>query len=327
MSKTNILLETGTNEFEVVEFNITYNQNKPNSANNVKKVQQSFGINVAKVREIIRMPKLTKMPNLPDVVYGIFRLRGDIYPAVDLSKFLYNQENTDNNVKMIIAEFNNLKVGFIVNEVKKIHRITWSQIVPADSMQEFSTDSTSIIGLFRIENNNVLMLDVEKIVADIAPTSAIDDIEEGFEAVANTPIAITAEDSAIIRKMITDKMNIAGFKLDPYNDGISCWERMQKIADEVEKGSTLSNFCNIVITDIEMPGMDGYTLTKNIKTHPILKELPVVLFSSIITPDLLHKGKSVGADAQMTKPQIGELLQVVRTLITDKSSVNRNPVM
>ena len=326
MSKTNILLETGTNEFEVVEFNIIYNQNKLNSANSIKKVQQSFGINVAKVREIIRMPKLTKMPNLPDVVYGIFRLRGDIYPAVDLSKFLYNQENKDDNVKMIIAEFNNLKVGFIVNEVKKIHRITWSQIVPADSMQEFSTDTTSIIGLFRIEDNNVLMLDVEKIVADIAPTSAIDNIDEDFEVVSDTPIAITAEDSTIIRKMITNKMNIAGFKLDPYNDGLSCWERMQKIADEVEKGSSLSNFCNVVITDIEMPGMDGYTLTKNIKSHPILRELPVILFSSIITPDLLHKGKSVGADAQMTKPQIGELLQIVKTLISDKSAVNKNPV-
>ena len=324
MGKTNILLETGTNEFEVVEFNIYYNQTKNNS---IYKVQQSFGINVAKVREIIRMPKLTKMPNLPDVVYGIFRLRGDIYPAVDLCKFLYNQENTSENVKMIIAEFNNLKVGFIVNDVKRIHRITWSQIVPADSMQEISTDTSSIIGLFRMDDRNVLMLDVEKIVADIAPTSAIDNFEEGFESVVDEPVAVTAEDSAVIRKMISDKLHFAGFKLDSYNDGLSCWDRMLEIAQEVEKGKTLDSICKVIISDIEMPGMDGYTLTKRIKSHPVLKEIPVVLFSSIITSDLLHKGKSVGADAQMTKPQIGELLQVVKSLIGDKSLVNRNPVV
>jgi two-component system chemotaxis response regulator CheV len=319
MSKTNILLETGTNEFEVVEFEIDYMQSSGT------RVKQSFGVNVAKVREIIRMPALTKMPNLPDVVYGVFRLRGDIYPAVDLCKFLYNQENTNKSIKMIIAEFNNLKVGFIVNGVNRIHRITWTQIVPADSMQEFSSDHTSIIGLFQMETHNVLMLDVEKIVADIAPTSAIDNLDDGFEVV-NNPIAVTAEDSAIIRKMISDKMQMAGFELDSYNNGLSCWERMLEIAKTVERGTPLQSLCQIVITDIEMPGMDGYTLTKNIKTHPILKELPVVLFSSIITPDLLHKGRSVGADAQMTKPQIGELLQVVKVFIEDKSMVNKNPV-
>ena len=321
MTKTNILLETGTNEFEVVEFEVDYI--KSNGA----KVKQSFGVNVAKVREIIRMPPLTKMPNLPDVVCGVFRLRGDIYPAVDLCKFLYNQEIVNKTVKMIIAEFNNLKVGFIVNGVKRIHRITWSQIVSADSMQEFSTDSsTSIIGLFQLESHNVLMLDVEKIVADISPNSAIDDGEKEFEAVENDPIVVTAEDSAVIRRMISEKMNIAGFKLDSYNDGLSCWQRMQEIAKEAENGTPLESMCQIVITDIEMPGMDGYTLTKNIKMHHILKEIPVVLFSSIITSDLMHKGKSVGADAQMTKPQIGELLQVVKALIDDKSLVNKNLV-
>jgi two-component system chemotaxis response regulator CheV len=321
MTKTNILLETGTNEFEVVEFEINYIQN------NDVKIKQSFGINVAKIREIIRMPTLTKMPNLPAVVYGIFRLRGDIYPAVDLCKFLYNQENKGENIKMIIAEFNNLKVGFIVNDVKRIHRITWSQIVPADSIQEFNSDSTSIIGLFQLETYNVLMLDVEKIVADIDPNSAIDNSDEGFEAVVDEPIIVTADDSAVIRKMIKDKMRIAGFKLDSHNDGLSCWNRLQEIAQEVEKGVPMESLCRAVITDIEMPYMDGYTLTKQIKTHPILKELPVVLFSSIITLDLLHKGKSVGADAQMTKPQIGELLQVIKVLISDKSLVNKNPVV
>jgi len=321
MGKTNILLETGTNEFEVVEFEIDYVQQTG------IKIKQSFGVNVAKVREIIRMPELTTMPNLPEVVYGIFRLRGDIYPAIDLCNFLYGQENKSAENKMIIAEFNNLKVGFIVNNVKKIHRISWSQIVSSDSMQEFSSDNSSIIGLVQMNSHNILMLDVERIVADIDPKSAIDDFDNNFEVFEGKPIAITAEDSAIIRKMIGDKLKFAGFDIDSYNDGASCWRRLLDIATEVENGANLDSLCKIVITDIEMPEMDGYTLTKDIKKHPILRQLPVVLFSSLISPDLIHKGKSVGADAQMTKPQIGELLEVVRTLINDKSLVNLHQVV
>ena len=321
MGKTNILLETGTNEFEVVEFEIDYVQQQGT------KIKQSFGVNVAKVREIIRMPELTTMPNLPEVVYGIFRLRGDIYPAIDLCNFLYGQENKSAENKMIIAEFNNLKVGFIVNNVKKIHRISWSQIVSSDSMQEFNDDGSSIIGLVQMDSHNILMLDVERIVADIDPKSAIDEFDNSFEVFEGRPIAITAEDSAVIRKMIKDKLILAGFDVDGYNDGASCWDRLQVIAAAVEKGANIDTLCQIIISDIEMPGMDGYTLTKNIKVHPILRQIPVVLFSSLISPDLIHKGKSVGADAQMTKPQIGELLEIVRTLIRDKSLVNLNQVV
>jgi two-component system chemotaxis response regulator CheV len=102
---------------------------------------------------------------------------------------------------------------------------------------------------------------------------------------------------------------------------------MKEIAKLVEKGASLDSLCKIVITDIEMPGMDGYTLTRMIKTHPILREVPVILFSSLISPDLIHKGESVGADAQMTKPQIGELLQIVKLLISDKSMINRHAVV
>jgi two-component system chemotaxis response regulator CheV len=321
MGKTNILLETGTNEFEVVEFAIEYVKSSGT------KFKQSFGVNVAKVREIIRMPELTKMPNLPDVVYGVFRLRGDIYPAVDLCKFLYNQENKSQNSKMVIAEFNKLKVGFIVNDVRRIHRISWSQIVSPDTMQEIAPEQSAIIGLVQMEANNILMLDVEKIVADIDPKSAIEEFNDSVTAMEGNPIAVTAEDSAVIRKMISDKLSIAGFELDSYKDGAACWNRLLEVAKEVEGGKSIETFCQIVISDIEMPEMDGYTLTKKIKTHPILRQIPVVLFSSLITSDLYHKGKAVGADAQMTKPQIGELLETVKLLISDKSLVNQNQVV
>jgi two-component system chemotaxis response regulator CheV len=192
-------------------------------------------------------------------------------------------------------------------------------------MQEFDHERSCIIGLVKMESNNILMLDVEKIVADIDPKSAIEEFAD-VKPFDGKPIAVTAEDSSIIRKMITDKLKLAGFEIDAHKDGAACWQRLKDIAKDIERGKPIESLCQVVITDIEMPEMDGYTLTKNIKTHPILSQLPVVLFSSIITPDLYHKGKAVGADAQMTKPQIGELLQMVSTLINDKSLVNKNKV-
>ncbi len=315
MAKNNILLETGTNEFEVVEFILEYKQNKTGNM-----VQQSFGINVAKIREIIRMPSFTKMPNLPEVICGVFRLRGAIYPAVDLRNFLYGQKNDDPSCKMVIAEFNQLKVGFIVNNVARIHRVSWSQIISPDSIQEFTADKSSIIGLLRIDGRSILMLDVEKIVADMDPNSAIEEFKDTTEKFIDHPIAITAEDSTIIRKMISDRLDSAGFEIQSHKDGLACWNTLEELAKKAEEENIpVTSLCNVVISDIEMPKMDGYTLTKNIKSHPKLKKIPVILFSSLITNDLHHKGKAVGADAQLTKPQIGELLDVIRELLKNNN--------
>ena len=306
--KTNILLESGTNELEVVEFILKYVDKS-----NVEQVQ-SFGINVAKVREIIRMPELTKMPNMPATVYGVFNLRGQIIPAVDICKFLYNVPNFSAERKMIIAEFNKVRVGFIVHDVQRIHRISWNDIISPDTMQEFDPEKSSIIGLIAYQNKHILMLDVEKIIADIDPTSAIDG-SQPYKIVDRKFHIYTAEDSVVIRKMITDRLIKAGFDVTSFNDGLSCWEALTEIEEKVKSGENIKDIINLVITDIEMPKMDGYTLTKLIKDSPTFGKLPVVIFSSIVSKDVLHKGESVGADAQLTKPQIGELLDVVRILL------------
>ena len=313
-ANTNILLETGTNELEVVEFILNYKGKNDEIAN------QSFGVNVAKVREIIRMPKLTKMPNLPEVVYGVFNLRGSIIPALDLSKYLYDVENQSMDNKMIIAEFNKVKVGFIVKDVQRIHRISWSDIVAPETMTDLNSEKSSIVGLINQNDRHILMLDVEKIVADIDPGSAIDNSnpEKIFD---QKPIVVTAEDSGTIRKMITERLKFAGFEIVSFNNGKEAWDFMADVSNKVHNGANLKSLVNLVITDIEMPMMDGYSLTKNIKTDKILANLPVVIFSSIISADVLHRGKSVGADAQLTKPQIGELLETVRTLMHHYQSI------
>ncbi len=307
-SQTNILLESGTNELEIVEFILKF------PGKNGSEVTQSFGINVAKVREIIRMPELTKLPSLHEGVLGVFSLRDSLIPALDLSNYLYGIENKEESRKMIITEFNKIRCGFIVNEVNRIHRISWGQIDSPEALQDFDSERSSIIGIIKFENKNILMIDIEKIVAEIDPKSAID-IRSPAHKMTGKPKAITAEDSATIRRMITGRLKSAGFEIQSFNDGLEAWQELENIAEKAAAGADIKDFVDVIITDIEMPRMDGYSLIKQIKSNQYLSSLPVVIFSSLINQDVLHKGKSVGADAQLTKPQIGELLDVVRSLL------------
>jgi len=307
-SKTKILLESGTNELEIVEFSLLEN-------NNYNAGYQSYGINVAKVREIIRMPSLTVTPNLPPSIIGIFNLRDEIIPALDLRKFLYDEYNSNKDAKIIIVEFNKLKIGLVVTEVERIHRIGWDRIVTPENLQDISSGNNSLIGIVKFENKNVLMIDIEKIVADIDPTSAMD-IDLNNRTFVGKPKVITAEDSTTIRKMITERLSKAGFEIISCNDGQEALEKIIEIVNKVETGQgKVSDYVDLVITDIEMPKMDGYTLIKNIKSHKLLSTLPVIIFSSLVSPEIVHKGKAVGADAQLTKPQIGELLDTIRYLL------------
>ena len=306
--ETNILLESGTNELEIVEFRL-------NSVNSQGLATvQSFGINVAKVREIVRMPQITKLPNLPPSVLGLFTLRNKLIPALDLNNYLFRQPNNAENRKMIIAEFNKMACGFIVNDVHRIHRISWAQIEAPDTLNELNSSDSTVVGIIKFEDRNVLMIDIEKIIADIDPNSAIDGVIE-IPTVTGKPIAVTAEDSATIRKMITNKLNLAGFEIVSFNDGEAAWNYLNELSKTCKNINELHNKVNVIITDIEMPKMDGYTLTKLIKSESLLGQIPVVIFSSIVSQDVLHKGKSVGADAQLTKPQIGILIETIRELL------------
>ena len=204
--------------------------------------------------------------------------------------------------------------GFIVNDVHRIHRISWAQIEAPDTLNELNSSDSTVVGIIKFEDRNVLMIDIEKIIADIDPNSAIDGVIE-ILTVTGKPIAVTAEDSATIRKMITDKLNLAGFEIVSFNDGEAAWNYLNELSKTCKNINELHNKVNVIITDIEMPKMDGYTLTKNIKGDSLLSQIPVVIFSSIVSQDVLHKGKSVGADAQLTKPQIGILIETIRELL------------
>jgi len=307
-TKSEILIESGTNELEIVEFLLNF------PSTNGKMREQYYGINVTKIREIIRMPDITLIPNMPEAVVGVFELRDKIIPALDLTRYLYKHPNTEDDCKMIITEFNRVQTGMIVNDVSRIHRITWSDIVSPDIVQDSNPEQSTITGIIQFPGKRILMLDAEKIVADIDPSSAIDNSgkDEHFDKKIRV---FTAEDSAIIRKMIGSRLKSANIEFEPFNDGQKCWERLLEVKESVINGHDMSEYLDLVITDIEMPKLDGYTLTRQIKNDEILGILPVVIFSSMINQDILHKGESVGADAQLSKPMIGELLSSIRRLL------------
>ena len=295
-----ILLESGTNELEIVEFTVGNAQ---------------FGINVIKVREIVELMPVFKIPIAHPCIEGIVKLRDSIMKVVDLAKALnYDPSPKPDNDKLIVAEFNQLKVAFRVHGVSRIHRISWEQIEqPSEIYQE---DASTTIGIVKMEDRIILLLDYEKIVADISPQSPV--ISESMKVLNERDRSdknlLVVDDSATLRNFLKQILNEAGYtNLNYYNNGSSAWDYLENLVQE--KGEKLFQDVHLVITDIEMPKMDGHHLTKRIKQHPMLSKLPVIIFSSLITDDLIHKGEAVGADAQISKPQYLDLVKTVDILV------------
>ncbi len=295
---TNILLETGTNELEILEFRAGDNL---------------YGINVAKINEILLYQPVTPVPNAHPSIEGIFMPRDTMISVINLRKCLGLEDKYDNDGLFIITNFNNLNTAFHVDEVMGIHRVSWEEIIKPDSTIS-SDDSGVSTGVIKLSDRLVVILDFEKIVSDINPdtglkVSDMDSYEKRDRS--QSPILI-AEDSALLQKLIVECLKKAGYtKIITNDNGQEAWDKLQELQEE---GTVLDNI-HLVITDIEMPLMDGHRLTKLIKEDSELKKIPVVIFSSLINDQIRKKGESVGADAQLTKPEIGKLVEAVDSLI------------
>jgi two-component system chemotaxis response regulator CheV len=226
---------------------------------------------------------------------------------------LEGKKNEDINKSMVlVCEFNQLKVAFAIEEVLGISRITWADIQKPNDI----TNTSLVIGNINYKDEIVMLLDFEKIVMDIAPQSGI--TMERVDAVEFKDRSkyklVLADDSPMIREVLLNTLTKAGFtNLKFFNDGKEAYDYLMHVADT--KGEAFNETMDLLITDIEMPQMDGHTLTRRVKEHRILNTLPVVIFSSLITDDLKHKGDSVGADGQMSKPEIDKLVEVIDTLL------------
>ena len=296
----NILLESGTGELEVIEFIVNGNR---------------YVINVVKVKEVIQMPKsgLTKLPDPKPEIAGLILCRDEIITLIDL-KYIITKKITENvGTKIIICEFNKIKVSFNIDDVVGVHRIKWSEIRKPDDLSENSL----AVGNILLDGKVLIMLDFEKIVTDICPSSGISEdrlIEVAYKDRSDVKLVL-ADDSALIRRLLKDTLTKAGFKnLRIFDDGKQALDFLKELAEE--KGESFNKYAQILITDIEMPQMDGLTLTRMVKEDVVLKKLPVVIFSSLITAELKHKGESVGANAQLSKPEISELVDTIDKLLS-----------
>ncbi len=312
MSQTNILLESGTNELEIVEF---YIEEVP-EAEGEAPYRGHYGVNVAKVLEIIRKPKITSLPevNHPSVL-GAFNQRSHIIPLVDLSVWLDKHQAPNESPKVIVTEFNNVTTAFLVSGVNRIHRISWEEVEPPNRYVA-SVTSNSMTGVIKLEGRIIFLLDLEKIVADLDPSLGLR-LDEAIDWKANRRYrAIVAEDSGLIRAMLKDLLQKANFEVEAFTNGRDAWERLKQIKATAETDNRpVWDYLQIVVTDIEMPSMDGHNLTRRIKEDATLGVLPVVLFSSIITDKLRHKGEAVGADDQVSKPEVTNLARRAKDLI------------
>ena len=302
MSQTNILLEAGTNELEIVEFHL--DENSPEGL-----YKGYYGVNVAKVLEIIRMPKVTEMPEVRHKsVMGAFNLRSSIIPLVDLSIWLGKQRaDTSEEPKVIVTEFNNVNTAFLVSGVNRIHRISWEEVEAPNAYVSAMTNN-SITGVVKMDGRIIFLLDLERIVSDLNPQLGLrldDNINWGEE---HHYRALIADDSTVIREMIKDLLRKAGFEVEAATNGKEAWDRLVELKNKAEQSQRpIGDYVQIVISDIEMPQMDGHNFCRRIKEDPVLKQLPVILFSSLITDKLRHKGDSVGADDQIAKPEITQV--------------------
>lgn len=298
--ETNILLESGTNELEILEFSVGGNY---------------YGINVSKVREILPYSAPTPVPNTHPAVEGVFMPRGEIITIVNLSKSLGLNLPTENSDMYIITNFNKLNVGFHVQKVHGIHRLSWTQINMPDATINAGGQGVAT-GIVKLGEKLIVILDFEKIVSDISPetglrTSQLDSLQERERNMI--PILIS-EDSPFLEKMIVDCLNKAGYmNIIKTSNGQEAWDIL---CDYKQRGN-LEKYVRLVVTDIEMPQMDGHRLTKLVKTDPVLGKLPVVIFSSLINDQMYKKGEAIGADAQLTKPEIGQLVEAIDRLILE----------
>lgn len=298
--QTEILLESGTNELEIMEFTIA---------------GELFGINVAKVLEIMMKSPVKPMQKSHPVIEGIYKPRDEVITVIDLAKYLglAHSTNGDRDI-FVVTNFNNLNFAFHVHTVVGIDRISWTKMQKPDRII-YGGDEGVATGIAEFEGRLITILDFEKIVAEISPQTSIQygDLDRlGQRGRSDKPILVV-EDSMLLSKMIIESLHRSGYANTIKTDnGQEAWDYLNEAKIS---GDPIKNHIACIISDIEMPQMDGHRLTKLTKEDPILKSIPLILFSSLINDEMKIKGEQLGADAQISKPEIANLVTLIDTLL------------
>lgn len=304
-TQSNILLDVGTNELELIEFVVG---------------GQIFGINVAKVKQVVQWnPEMrTAMPDAPEAVLGVLYHRGKPVTLIDLRKALEIEAPAcePSRQLVLITEFNDLVTSFLIDKVERIHRLSWTQLKP---FKEFLPGMASyIIGCVHIQERLLMVLDLEHLMSVLVPRTGINSSLECMQSVVPNRrradvTVMYAEDSGMIRRMTSGQLKAAGFtKILAYENGLRAFEKIKEFhAESLKSGQPLTQFFNILLTDIEMPEMDGLTLCKSLKKDLQQPDFPVVIYSSLINDQMALKCQAVGSNAHISKPRIDQIVSVL----------------
>ncbi len=296
-----ILLEAGTNELEILVFRLG---------------ATPFGINVAKVREIIQPCKTIAIPYAPDAIAGSFKIRDEILTLINLGRY-FDMEGDDarqDRGMIIVVEFNNIRCGVLVDQVDRIHRLSWDQIQsPSPYLADLQVPLT---GMVNLDSKTILITDFETVIGEILGVQVVNASGEARASSVSQKNAriLLVDDSPFVRSSLIKRLHEADLTgLTVCTDGRHAWETIEARRDQKDGAFDL------VLSDIEMPRMDGLHLTSKIKNDPQLKDIPVVLFSSLITSGNLKKCQAVGADAQVSKPNGEEMIRIILEFLEKKN--------
>ena len=301
-------LKVGSNEMELVDFRILREEDGG-------VYEGIYGINVSKVREIIRVPNLTELPGTPEFIEGIFDLRDIVIPVVNLAKWMgiTPPENIEKSFRVIITEFNNVLIGFIVHEAKRIRRISWSDIEPATFVSG-SLDGNKITGVTKIEGDNVLLiLDLESVVQDLGLYEPdVDNVPSSLELFSG--VALILDDSSTARKIVKEALVKMGFQVVEAIDGQDGLEKLDGLYNTY--GESLAQNLKLIISDVEMPRMDGFHFAANVKEDDRFANIPIVFNSSISYHFSENRCMEAGGEAYLVKFEASsfydEVARVVR---------------
>ncbi|ELP5727277.1 chemotaxis protein CheV [Vibrio vulnificus] len=315
-SSSTILTESGTNELEIIEFHLE--KMLPNG----KTKTCYYGINVAKVREVIQVPETTDYPNAQPHMVGVFSSRDILTPLVDLAGWLGVPTRPDVERKfVIVTDFNKMTNGFLIDSISRIHRISWNDVESPSQFLE-AGEQDCVVAVVRKDGNLIMILDFEKIIADINPELSMEkydvktdrsvDLNQRMVVKRNAKTIMVVDDSAFIRSLIQDTLTSAGYNIIACKDGGEAHDKLMNLIEVArEENLPLSELIDAVVTDVEMPRMDGMHLVKRLRESEAYKTIPIVMFSSLMSEDNRSKALALGANDTITKPEIGRMVAMM----------------
>jgi len=297
----------GTNKLEILMFSL--------GLDNRTGREETYGINVFKVREVMRIPKITRAPEMPAAVEGMVSLRGALVPVIDLAKYAGVQTDCKPEI-MIVTEYNIHTQGFLVKAVDNILRLDWSamRVPPAMLAAETGGLVTAITELK--DGRLVMMMDVEKVLAETNRSERDDLVFKSVKPLGKERTVFFADDSSVARNQIARTLDAMEVKHISAINGRQAWAELSKMADYADASHTpMKNLVQVILTDVEMPEMDGYMLTRKIKADKRFAGIPVLMHSSLSSTSNEQMGKAVGVDEYVPKFEAQKLAQTLARLL------------